>query len=131
MKETDMHMRHRARIMRKNPTQAEKKLWLALRHRKISDIKFRRQYLLGSYIVDFICCTHKLIIEVDGAHHKEQIEYDFVRTQFLKAKGYNVLRFWNHEILMQIDDVLARIVAGLNILPPPYPSPFEGGNSKI
>ena len=102
-------IRDRARKLRKSQTEAEQKLWQALRKRQILDAKFRRQFCIHYYIVDFICLDYKLIIEVDGEQHLEQLEYDHIRTDFLNAAGYKVIRFWNDEVLQSLDNVLERI----------------------
>ncbi len=100
-----------AKILRKQSTPMEIKLWNRLRSRRFMGLKFRRQCPLGSYIVDFICIEKKLIIEIDGGQHNEpenQI-YDKRRTEFLNQSGYNVLRYWNNEILLQFDAVMDQI----------------------
>lgn len=100
-----------AKILRKNSTPGEIKLWSHLRSRRFMGLKFRRQCPLGSYIVDFICIEKKLIIELDGGQHNEntQQDYDKRRTEFLNGLGFNVIRFWNNEILLQFDAVMDRI----------------------
>lgn len=100
-----------AKILRKNNTPGEIKLWGRLRSRRFMGLKFRRQCPLGPYIVDFVCIEKKLIIELDGGQHNEdkQQEYDKCRTEFLNGLGFNVIRFWNNEILLQFDDVMAQI----------------------
>jgi len=111
----DPFMRERARELRNTQTDTEQKLWQALRKRQIQNAKFRPQHCVGQYIVDFICLSHKLIVEVDGGHHLEQAEYDFIRTEYLNAAGYQVIRFWNDEVLHHFASVLEvihnRIVA--------------------
>lgn len=102
-------MRDRARELRNAQTDAEQKLWQALRKRQIHGLKFRRQYCIGHYIVDFVCVTYKLIIEVDGGQHSERADYDLERTNFLNAIGYKVIRFWNNEVLEHFDAVLENI----------------------
>jgi very-short-patch-repair endonuclease len=99
----------RAKELSRNPTPAEEKLWTYLRTHRMGDVHFRRQHAIGSYIVDFCAPRKKLIIELDGSQHVDQEEYDLVRTKFLKSKGYKVLRFWNHDVLRKIDDVLKAI----------------------
>ena len=69
-------------------------------------LKFRRQYPVGSYVVDFICLSHKLIIELDGGQHADQVAYDNKRTEYLEHFGFRVLRFWNTDIFLQFEDVL-------------------------
>jgi len=85
------------------------------------DFKFRRQYPIAPYIVDFICVEKRLIVEIDGGQHVTMTELDNTRTEFLNARGYRVLRFWNNEVLQQLDAVLARI---LDSLMHPHPSPL-------
>ncbi len=78
----------RVRELRKNPTEAERSLWKELRFRQIGGYKFRRQQPLGDYIVDFVCFEKRLVVEVDGGQHSEQIEHDFKRDEWLKAQGF-------------------------------------------
>ena len=100
-----------AKILRTQSTPMEIKLWNHLRSRRFMVLKFRRQCPLGAYIVDFICIEKMLIIEIDGGQHNEdkQQDYDKRRTEFLNGLGYNVLRFWNNEVLWQFDVVMAQI----------------------
>ena len=93
----------------------------------MSDTHFRRQVRLGRYIVDFASYRAKLVIEIDGGQHAEQAVADAERTRFLEAKGYRVVRFWNNEVLMNIDGVLEAIQHALTTPPPPDPSPQGGG----
>jgi very-short-patch-repair endonuclease len=101
----------RAKILRKNSTEAEQKLWYFLRRKQFSNVKFRRQFPVDCYIVDFISFEAKLIIEADGGDHNlpENIQYDKRRTVKLEKFGYKVLRFWNDEILNDIEIVLDMI----------------------
>jgi len=124
----------RARNMRKNPTDAEKKLWQIL-NREQMEQRFRRQHPIGNYIADFVCTKAKLIVEVDGSQHQEQQSYDAERTRFFETQGYRVLRFWNNEILENIEGVHQIILSALNghtdnsteLHPiPTQPSPFQG-----
>ncbi|MEM9775993.1 MAG: endonuclease domain-containing protein [Chloroflexota bacterium] len=96
----------RARQLRKNQTLQEEILWKHLRNRRFHDAKFRRQMPIGRFIVDFASVEHKLIIELDGSHHANQKEYDEIRTAFLEAEGYRVIRFWNNQIMKEINGVL-------------------------
>jgi very-short-patch-repair endonuclease len=89
-------------------TEAEKCLWSKLRNNQLGS-KFRRQTPIGRYIADFYCHEHKLIVELDGSQHIEQQEYDQVRTEFFASQDIKVIRFWNNEVLFQLDDVLAMI----------------------
>lgn len=102
--------KNRARKLRKNPTEAERKLWTHLRLRQICGYKFRRQHPLGPYIVDFACLEKKLVIEVDGGQHDEQRLYDAKCDKWLEENGFKVLRFWNNQVLRDIGivrDVIA------------------------
>ena len=80
----------------------------------MADVHFRNQHAIGSYIVDFCAPRRKLIIELDGSQHLEQEEYDAERTEYLKSKGYKVLRFWNNDVMNDIDSVLNVIWDTLN-----------------
>lgn len=98
-----------ARTMRHEPTEAEEALWQALRNRKVDNAKFRRQYSIGPFVVDFYCVEVKLVVEVDGGIHDHQQATDQTRQSFLEAQGMTVLRFRNEEILNTIEHVLACI----------------------
>ena len=106
-------LKQRSRDLRKNLTDAEQKLWQKLRNKQINDHKFRRQFVLGNYIVDFICLDKRLIIEVDGGQHMENVDYDSQRDEWLKNQNFKVLRFWNNQVLNEIDSVLEVIVKNL------------------
>lgn len=103
----------RARQLRKEQTPAEAKLWACLRAHKIEGVGFRRQHAIGFYIVDFCAPQKKLIIELDGSQHLDQQEYDARRTLFLESKGYRLIRFWNKDVMKNIDVVLDRIVEAM------------------
>ena len=98
-----------AKELRNNPTDAERLLWSHLRKRQINNCKFRRQQVLGNYIVDFVSFDHKIIIELDGGQHQEQHTYDAARTVYLGGLGYQVLRFWNHDVMNDTEAVLSSI----------------------
>jgi very-short-patch-repair endonuclease len=116
----------RARAMRLSPTEAERKLWWHLRHRlPLSATHFRRQVRLGRYIVDFASHGLKLVIELDGGQHAVQGERDVIRSKFLESEGYRVLRFWNNEVLANIDGVLEVIQSAIPATPTPTP-PHKG-----
>ena len=102
---------HLARELRRRQTKAEKLLWFKLRNRQLDGTKFRRQQRLGNYIVDFVSFEEKLIIEIDGGQHNERQtkEEDVLRTLWLKNEGYHVLRFWNNDVMQNIDGVLKDI----------------------
>ena len=99
----------KARLLRKKSTRAEQELWKYLRNKRFKSLKFRRQYPIGPYIVDFVCLNQKLMIELDGRQHLEQIVYDTERTQYLEHFGFRVLRFWNHDVFHQLPSVLVTI----------------------
>jgi very-short-patch-repair endonuclease len=104
----------RARQLRKNMTDAERKLWHYLRLRQLEGHKFRRQVRIGPYIADFVCLKAMLVIEVDGGQHADARAYDSRRDDFLRGQGYRVLRFWNNEVLSNMDGVWLAIVAEIN-----------------
>jgi very-short-patch-repair endonuclease len=121
--------RIRARTMRSTPTKVEQKLWWHLRYRlALPDTHFRRQVHLGHFIVDFACHALKIVIEIDGGQHAEQSKYDVRRTQFLESESYRVLRFWNNEVLNNIDGVLEVIQSA--VLTTPTPTPPHKGEGK-
>jgi len=99
----------RAKQLHREMTPAETKLWANLRAHRMGDVHFRNQHAIGNYIADFCAPRKKLIIELDGSQHLEQEEYDTERTEFLKSKGYNVLRFWNNDVLNNTESVLTVI----------------------
>ncbi len=113
--QSDLHLGF-AKELRKRSTLMEIKLWHQLRSRRFSGIKFRRQCVLGPYIVDFLSVEKKLVIEVDGGQHYFQKEYDDIRTQFLHSLGYKVIRFWNNEIQYQFESVMEKIYQSLDSL---------------
>ncbi len=93
------------RALRKNATDAERALWRHIRLRQMEGHKFRRQQPLGQYVVDFVCLEKKVIVELDGGQHAEQVGWDSKRTVWLEAEGFRVLRFWNHQVLRDIEAV--------------------------
>ena len=112
---------------------AEQALWHLLRDRQISGLKFRCQHPFGDYILDFVCMENRLVIEVDGGQHGQQAGYDANRTQELHAAGFRVLRFWNNEVLREIESVKEKIwlvVQELQPHPPPSLPLEEGGIEK-
>jgi very-short-patch-repair endonuclease len=105
-----------ARTLRKRSTEAEKLLWSRLRGRRFEGIKFKRQVPIGSYIVDFVALDLKLVIEVDGGQHQLRATRDAERTRILEEWGYHVVRFWNNDVLGNIDGVLEAIVQELQLI---------------
>ncbi len=109
--------RERARRLRRDMTDAEQKLWSRLRARRFEKVKFRRQVPIGPFIADFCSHEHKLIIELDGGQHAEQEAYDGERTRYLERKGYRVIRFWDGEVLLELEKVLEQIYEFLQVRP--------------
>ena len=126
---TNAEILRRVRELRHNPTEAEQLLWRLLRNRQLMGYKFRRQHPYCGYILDFYCHEARLVIEVDGGQHAdhEQAAYDCDRTKCLESNGLRVIRFWNHEILGNIEGVLQEIVDTLNA---PHPSPLPKGEGE-
>ena len=117
----------RARTLRREMTDAERRLWRVLRSRQLERYKFRRQQPMRWYILDFVCFSHRLAIEVDGGQHVDAVEYDKRRTRFLEREGFRVLRFWNREILENAEAVCQQILEALREpRPSPRPSPTRG-----
>ena len=112
----------RARELRSNSTDAERKLWLHLRAGQLDGWKFRRQHPIPPYTVDFFCASAKLVIELDGSQHTDEV--DEARTRYLESSGFRVLRFWDNEVLTQTDAVAQAIwnaVAQSPLTPTPLP----------
>ena len=107
-------LKNRSRSMRSNQTDAEAVLWNELRNRRLMRMKFRRQVPIGNYIVDFVSAEHKLIVEVDGSQHAES-DYDQKRDSELKALGFVVLRFWDGDVLKEINNVCDTIIAAVGL----------------
>jgi len=104
-----------ARNLRQRQTYAERKLWAKLRNKQLEGVKFRRQQPIGPYIVDFVSFERKLVVEIDGGQHNEDKirEKDEARTALIKGKGYRVLRFWDNEVLSNIEGILEKIRGSL------------------
>jgi very-short-patch-repair endonuclease len=116
------------RSLRRTMTDAEKKLWKILRGRQFDGLKFRRQHPYGDYILDFVCLEEKLAIEIDGGQHQERLTEDNIRTKTLENAGFRVLRFWNHDVLRQIEAVAAQILQAVSLKQnPSSPSPLLEG----
>lgn len=120
--------RENAKAMRSEMTEAELRLWNALRAKRLMGLKFRRQVPIGPYIVDFARPEKRLIVEADGSQHadNEATAYDIKRTVFLKASGWTVLRFWNDDVLKDADGVCQHIVTVAGLAAPAHaiPTPF-------
>ena len=115
-----------ARAMRHMPMDAERKFWWQVRDRRLSGFKFKRQIPIGKYIVDFVCVEKRLVVELDGGQHALQEDYDRIRDKFLEARGYRVLRFWNDEVLTNMDGVIEGVLMALQQPPHPAPLPQRG-----
>jgi len=127
LKKPYRHQMHQiAQKLRSQPTDAEAKLWYLLQSRNLRGYKFRRQHSIGRYVVDFYCPERKLIIEIDGGQHADQVEQDESRTADLNRMGYLVLRFWNNEVLGQTEAVAQVIMNNLEQPLTPALSPLEG-----
>jgi very-short-patch-repair endonuclease len=120
------------RTLRNNMSDAEQTLWHLLRARQICGLKFRRQHPFGDYILDFVCLENKLVIEVDGGQHGQRAAHDENRTRELQVAGFRVLRFWDNEVLKEIESVREKIwLAVQELQPHPPPSlPLEGGGIR-
>ena len=108
----------RSRKLRRDSTDAERKLWSVLRSSQHNGFKFRKQVEIDGYIVDFLCPAKRLIIEVDGGQHSP--ERDGRRTAYLERQGFRVIRFWNQDVLQNLDGVWTMIAEALNT--PPHPT---------
>ncbi|MDB5703344.1 MAG: uncharacterized protein JWN66_460 [Sphingomonas bacterium] len=120
----------RARELRANPTEAERSLWLHLSARKVAGVRFNRQVPIGPFICDFVSRSAKLIIEVDGGQHDWNEEADRARTRYIEGKGFRVIRFWNNEVLQNIEGVVTKINLILADMPSPSPSRKREGGRK-
>ena len=115
-----------AKQLRQNSTDAERLLWRHLRNRQLAGFKFRRQVVIGRYIVDFCCLEQKLVVELDGGQHVDNVEYDDARTAYLESLGYRVIRFWNDDALVRTSDVLEQVLLALA----PHPNPLPEGERE-
>ena len=124
-------IRTRARELRNSPTDAERALWGQLRLWQLDGYKFRRQQPLGRYIVDFVCLEKRVVVEVDGGQHAQQAALDAERDRWLRDEGFVVLRFWNHDVLKNIDVVKEQVYKTLQYTPTSIlPRKGEGGEEQ-
>lgn len=115
---------YKARRLRKRQTEAEELLWSYLKNREIFKVKFRRQHSIGEFIADFYCKEAKLVIELDGEQHLNHQEYDQIRTKYLEERGIKVIRYWNDEVLKELETVLAEILSIVEVRTPHLPEIF-------
>ncbi len=119
-----------AKSLRKNATNVETILWNHLRTKQIEGLKFRRQQPMGEFIVDFACFEKRLILELDGGQHAREREEDCKRDSWLRGQGYRVLRFWNNQVLENLDGVLETIRRACLDNPSPQSPPARGGEGQ-
>jgi very-short-patch-repair endonuclease len=125
----DRVLTDRANGMRTNATEAEQRMWLALRAKRFGDAKFRRQKVIGPYIVDFAARDPMLVIEIDGDTHSNREQYDDERAVFLEHQGYRVIRFNNSDVIENMDGVMETLGRVLGIAP--LPTLFPEGERVI
>ena len=117
----DPTLKRRRRELRRNQTDAERALWGKVRNKQFFGMKFFRQYSIGPYILDFYCPTMKLVVELDGGQHNQDDKrgHDAARSKYLKSQGIDVMRFWNNEVLLDIEGVLSKMALKAMPLVPP------------
>lgn len=113
---SDPHSKHKAIALRHNMTHSENALWIKLRNDQLG-VSFRRQHAIGTFITDFCCIKKKIIIELDGENHLDQVEYDTERTIYLESRGYKVIRFWDRDVMQNIKAVVEEIASNLDYAP--------------
>ncbi len=122
--------RSRAKSLRSTMTEAEKRIWFRLRPHRLNGASFRRQFPVGTYIADFVCLEARLIIEIDGGQHADS-QRDKIRDAWLQSQDFNVLRFWNHDVLKNTEGVIKQISEALTAsLPPSLTLPRKGGGNR-
>lgn len=119
-------LQHIAKILRKRPTDTEKVMWRHLRSKQLEGLKFRRQEPIGKYVADFVCYEKRIIVEVDGGQHCA--EKDNNRDRWFEGQGFKVLRFWNNEVLKNMQGVL-EVIRIHCLSHPPLTPPIEGGET--
>jgi very-short-patch-repair endonuclease len=122
-----MDLRERAKGLRLGATEAERVLWFQLRAKRFMGLKFKRQKPMGNYIVDFVCMELGLIVELDGGQHAEQLTYDRQRSAWLEGQGFTVLRFWNNQVLGEMEAVLEFLRLWVEEQGPLSPGPSPAG----
>jgi len=113
----DPALKNRRRELRRNSTDAEKRFWAQIRNKRFYGMKFFRQYSIGPYVLDFYCPLLKLAIELDGGQHgeEENMAYDKIRTDYLKSLNIEVMRFWNHQVLENREEIFMEIKKGSSL----------------
>jgi very-short-patch-repair endonuclease len=121
-----------AKNLRRNQTDAERQLWFRLRNRRLNGLKFKRQVPIDRYVVDFCCSDARLVIELDGGQHATRIAEDANRTKTLEAMGYLVLRFWNNDVMQNLDGVLEEALSTVkqHRSETPHPDPLPSGERE-
>jgi very-short-patch-repair endonuclease len=114
-----------AKNLRKRSTNAERHLWKHIRTKQIEGLKFRRQEPIGRYIVDFVCYEKGVVVEVDGGQHSEEVDAE--RDEWLRTQGFEVLHFWNHDVLLNIEGVVETILKNCTQRSPSPTPPIKGG----
>ena len=131
----DLALTKRARAMRTEMSEPETRLWLELRAKRFSDVKFRRQKVIQDeqhrYIVDFAANGPKLVVELDGDTHAGREAYDAARTRFLESKGYRLLRYTNLEVMQNLDGVLQHLASVIDEMRPPLPTLSPEGERTL
>jgi len=115
-----------SKYLRSRPTEAEKLIWKHLRARQLEGFKFRRQQPIDKYVVDFVCFERRLIIEIDGGQHSTEKKKDEERDDYLRKNSFEILRFWNNEVLENINGVL-EVIREQCLFHPPQAPPVKGG----
>ncbi len=132
MDRSPAYLTRNAKLLRRDSTDAENRLWRHLRAKRLAGLKFKRQQAIGPYIVDFCCFHPALVIEIDGGQHASAEEADRERTEFLRSRGFVVLRFWNSEVLTETDAVVQRIAEKVReLLHSPLPNPLPEGEGTV
>ena len=109
MERVAFHLKHNARSLRRDATEPERRLWSRLRGLRADGLRFRRQHVVGDYIVDFACTAAKVVVEIDGSDHVDREGLDARRDRWLQARGWKVLRYTNLEVITACEDVTDQI----------------------
>ena len=127
----DALLQSRARRLRNQATDAERHLWRHLRHRQLAGYRFRRQVPVAGFIADFACLEAKIVVELDGGQHAQNVAYDESRDRSIQAQGFRVLRFWDNQVFQETPAVLEQIMGALEARSPlPGPPPQAGEGTK-